>query len=38
MACGGLEALPCPPKPRLATELKPYCHTFPVISYMRFRH
>jgi hypothetical protein len=23
MACGGFEALSCPPKPKLATERKP---------------
>jgi len=26
MACGGFEALPGPPKPRLVTERKPCCH------------
>jgi hypothetical protein len=24
MACGGFEALSCPPKPKLATERMPY--------------
>jgi hypothetical protein len=28
MACGSFEALPCPPKPRLATERKPCWQPF----------
>jgi hypothetical protein len=28
MACGGFEALSCPPKPKLATERKPYWQPF----------
>jgi len=28
MACGGFEALSCPPKPKLATEQNPYWQPF----------
>ncbi len=34
MACGGFEALFCPPKPKLATERKPCWKLFTAISYM----